>query len=102
MSANTGAIGMTVEQRGARAVRNLKASARRYSTLTGRNDAATRDIAFCNLKTALRCAIEIEDEQGIEAAAKLSDATTAARQCAVHAGLISIDDVFRAESEAGA
>lgn len=80
---------------------NLAAIVRRVENFegTGRNYAATEASARWNFERALRAVVAVEDAEGIDAAAALSDRLTALRQRATAAGVLSVADVARVESE---
>lgn len=93
---------MTTIETARRHLRNFDSVLRRVEAGAnqGRNSAATDDCVRGHFYNACRFVVEIEDREGVDAAAPLADKLTALRQRATQAGVLSPEDVFAAEDAA--
>lgn len=91
---------MDPQDKAARHIRNLAGVVRRAEVEgLGRNAGGSVGAAQANYRRALEAVVALEDAQGVDAAAQLSDRLTAARQRATAAGLLSHHDVLRIEND---
>lgn len=82
-----------------RRINLLRANCRQQAIGTGRNINASCAAARNNFACALRAVVEIEDAEGVDAVAGLSDRLTAARQEAMTDGLLTAGDVIDIETQ---